>query len=131
MEEIELLLDWIERLREGERIIVVEGKEDKAALHRLGIDGVIQLNRRPLFKIVEELVAKERPVIILTDLDKKGKQLYSKLNHDLNQFGVRIDNRFRHFLFRHTQLRQIEGLDSYLERKNKKGFNPLRFCILT
>ena len=80
MEEIELLLDWIERLREGERIIVVEGKEDKAALHRLGIDGVIQLNRRPLFKIVEELVAKERPVIILTDLDKKGKQLYSKLN---------------------------------------------------
>ena len=52
----------------------------------------------------------------ITDFDKKGKQLYGKLNHDLCRFGVKVDNKFRHFLFRKTKLRQIEGLDSYIER---------------
>ena len=115
-ETTEELLDWIDKIKDSDIVVIVEGKEDKAALKRLGITKVVQLNKRPLYKVVEELVKKEKPVIILTDLDKKGKQIYKKLNHDLRQFGVKIDNNFRHFLFKHTQLRQIEGLDSYIER---------------
>jgi len=114
------LMDWIERIRSSDQIVVVEGKEDKAALNRLGIRYVVQLNKKPLYKIVEELVERGKGVLILTDLDKKGKQLYGKLNHDLCRFGVKVDNRFRNFLFRHTKLRQIEGLDSYVERDGLK-----------
>jgi len=110
------LLEWIDKIKNSDKIVIVEGKEDKAALKRLGITKVVQLNKRPLYKVVEELIRKGKEVIILTDLDKKGKQLYGKLNHDLGRFGVKIDNKFRHFLFKHTQLRQIEGLDSYIER---------------
>ena len=119
-EPLEELLEWIEKIRDSDKIVIVEGKEDKAALKRLGITNIVQLNKRPLYKVVEELIEKGKPVIILTDLDKKGKQLYGKLNHDLQRFGVKIDNKFRHFLFRKTQLRQIEGLDSYIERLNGK-----------
>lgn len=110
------LLDWIDKIMNSDKIIIVEGKEDKAALNRLGITEIVQLNKKPLYKIVEELIEKGKPVIILTDLDKKGKQLYGKLNHDLQRFGVKVDNKFRHFLFRKTKLRQIEGMDSYIER---------------
>jgi len=116
MKQTEELLDWIDKIKNSDKLIVVEGKEDKAALRRLGITNVIQLNKRPLYKVVEELITKAKEVIILTDLDKKGKQLYGKLNHDLQRFGVKVDNKFRNFLFKHTQLRQIEGLDSYIER---------------
>ena len=115
-DEADELLFWIERIKDSDKVVVVEGKEDKASLKRLGIVNVVQLNKRPLYKVVEELIDKGEEVIILTDLDKKGKQLYNKLNHDLGRFGVKVDNRFRKFLFRFTQLRQIEGLDSYIGR---------------
>lgn len=112
----EELTQWIEKVKTSDKIIIVEGKEDKAALKRLGITEIVQLNKKPLYKIVEGLIEQGKQVIILTDLDKKGKQLYGKLNHDLQRFGVKVDNKFRHFLFRKTKLRQIEGLDSYIER---------------
>jgi len=51
---------------------------------------------------------------LLTDLDKKGKELYGKLNSGLQRFGVRIDNNFREFLFKKTKIRQIEGLRNTL-----------------
>jgi 5S rRNA maturation endonuclease (ribonuclease M5) len=116
MKEAEELIQWIEKIKTSDKILIVEGKEDKAALRRLGITNVVQLNKKPLYKIVEDLMEKGKEVIILTDLDKKGKQLYGKLNHDLRRFGVKVDNKFRHFLFRKTKLRQIEGMDSYIDR---------------
>ena len=115
-QKINELLEWIEKIKASDKIVIVEGEEDIAALKRLGIINTVQLNKRPLYKVVEDLMEKGKEVIILTDLDKKGKQLYSKLNHDLGRFGVKIDNRFRIFLFKHTQLRQIEGIDSYIQR---------------
>lgn len=120
-EKINELLRWIEKIIESEVIVIVEGKEDKAALKRLGITKIIQLNKKPLYKVVEEVVKAGEEVVILTDLDKEGKKLYSRLNHELGQFGVKIDNRFRNFLFKHTSLRQIEGLDSYINRLEIKG----------
>ena len=119
-ETITELLNWIEKIKDSDKILIVEGKEDKAALKRLGIISVVQLNKKPLYQVVEELIEVGKEVMILTDLDKKGKQLYGKLNHDLRQFGVKVDNRFRNFLFKRTQLRQIEGLDSYIERLKLK-----------
>ena len=113
------LLEWIEKIKDSDKIVLVEGKEDKAALERLGITDIVQLNKRPLYKVVEELIDREKEVIILTDLDKEGKKLYGKLNHDLGRFGVKVDNGFRHFLFKKTKLRQIEGLDSYIGRNKR------------
>jgi len=114
----EELLEWIDKIKNSDKIVIVEGREDKAALQRLGITNILQLNKKPLYKVVEELIQKAKEVIILTDLDKEGKKLYGKLNHDLQRFGVKVDNRFREFLFKKTKLRQIEGLDSYIERNN-------------
>ncbi|MBW2965769.1 toprim domain-containing protein [Candidatus Woesearchaeota archaeon] len=107
--------EFIKKFRKTskEKIVLVEGIKDKKALESLGIKNIITL-KKPLYKIIEDIIETKKECIILTDLDKKGKQLYSKLSSKLKQFGVKIDNRFREFLFK-TKLRQIEGINRYLE----------------
>ena len=115
MDKKEEFSNIIEKAKNSNTLIIVEGKKDKAALQKLGLSNIIELNKKPLFQIVEEVSGSDDECIILTDLDKKGKELYGKLSSDLQKHGVKVNNKFREFLFRHTKLRQIEGIDSYLE----------------
>lgn len=115
MDKKEEFSNIMEKVKNSNTLIIVEGKKDKTALQKLGLSNIIELNKKPLFQIVEEVSGSNEECIILTDLDKKGKELYGKLNSDLQKHGVKINNKFRDFLFKHTKLRQIEGIDSYLE----------------
>ncbi len=114
-QKIEELNYFIERIKNSNTLVIVEGKKDKAALQKLGINNIMELNKKPLFAIVEEIADSNEECIILTDLDKEGKQIYAKLNSNLQKNGVKINNKFREFLFKHTKLRQIEGIKTYLE----------------
>lgn len=105
----------IEKIKDSNILVVVEGKKDRAALNKIGIQNIIELNKKPLFQIVEEIANSNDECVILTDLDKKGKEIYAKLNSNLQRNGVRINNKLREFLFKKTKLRQIEGLTTYLE----------------
>ncbi len=106
---------FIGEVKNSNALVVVEGKKDKTALQKLGINNVITLSKKPLFQIVEDISSSNNECIILTDLDKKGKELFGKLNSDLQKNGVRVDNKFRNFLFKKTKLRQIEGIHTYLD----------------
>jgi 5S rRNA maturation endonuclease (ribonuclease M5) len=108
------LIDYIEKIRQSEKLIIVEGKKDRIALEKLGIKKIIELNKKPLYFIIEKIVQEYKECIILTDLDKEGKKLYGKLNSALIRYGIKVDNQFRDFLFKNTKLRQIEGLTGYI-----------------
>lgn len=108
---------WIAKLVEEQPVIIVEGPKDKASLTKLGLENVITLKGKPLYKVVEHVAKISKECIILTDLDQEGKKLYSKLRTDLQKFGVKINDRFRHYLFKETDLRQIEGLYRYVQRQ--------------
>ena len=114
---------YFKKLKESNKKIIVEGKKDKAALKRLGIRNIIVLSKKPLFQIIEDIADKEKECIILTDLDKKGKELYGKINSGLQKFGVKVDNSFRIFLYKNTKLRQIEGLFRYIRNNNIEIIN--------
>ncbi|KHO44982.1 MAG: TOPRIM protein [archaeon GW2011_AR3] len=116
---LEFINGWLQELADSGKLIVVEGKKDRAALQRLGITNVFSLDKKPLFQAVEEISAISDKVVLLTDLDNEGKKLYSRLNTDLQRHGVQIDNYFREALFRRTALRQIEGLDTYVYNLGK------------
>ena len=109
------LIKFIENIKNSNILIIVEGKKDRIALEKFGINNIVELSKKPLFQIVEEIADSNDECIILTDLDKEGKQLYSKLNSNLQKHGVKVNNRFREFLFKNTKLRQIEGINSYIE----------------
>jgi len=114
MKDNNKLLEQINELKK--KIIIVEGKKDKIALEELGLKNIITLSKKPIYKIIEEVSEKNKEVVILTDLDKEGKQLFGKLNQGLQYHGVKVDNKFRLFLFKETKLRQIEGMGKYLDR---------------
>jgi len=115
------LHEWIENLRASNKLILVEGKNDKAALNELGITNILTVSRTPAYKTVEKI--KQKEVIILTDLDKEGKKLYSVLRHQLQKHGIKIDLVFREFLFKKTDLTNIEGLTHYLLKTSYNASN--------
>ena len=100
----------LERIQD--KPIIVEGKKDKIALENLGCKKIITLNgnRAGLYNIVEKLPEDCKEAVILTDLDKKGKQLYHRIKKILTMNKIKIDDRFRIYLFKETKIRQIEGL---------------------
>ena len=116
MEEIkEEFQKLINKAKGSNILIIVEGKKDRNALNNIGIRNIIELNKKPLYQIVEEISSDNDECIILTDLDKKGKELYGRLNSDLQRRGVKINNKLRDFLFKNTKIRQIEGIKADLE----------------
>ena len=89
---------------------LVEGIKDKLALENLGIKNkIITLTKKPLYQVVEES-QQHKQIILLTDFDKEGKKLYTKLNSDLQQHGVQVDNKFREWLQSKTRIKCIENL---------------------
>lgn len=114
-EKLEEFQNFIRKIRDLDILVIVEGKKDRIALHRLGIKNIVELSKKPLFQIVEEIAGSNEECIILTDLDKKGREIYGKLNSNLQKHGVKVNNKLREFLFKNTKLRQIEGIISYLE----------------
>ena len=117
MKNIEELNEEINKLKNSNKLIIVEGKKDRKALEKLGFKNIIELSKKPLFQIIEDISCKNKECTILTDLDKKGKQLYGKLNSGLSRLGVKVDNKFREFLQKNTRLSHIEGLFNYLNKE--------------
>ncbi len=105
--------EWIEKLQNTDKLIIVEGKKDKAALISLGGKNIVTINK-PLYNLVEDAAAITKEVVILTDFDKEGKKLYSFLKSNLQKNGVKIDKYFREFLMNNTKITCIEGIEKGL-----------------
>ncbi len=115
------LEEWLAGLREEDAPIVVEGQKDCAALEAFGISGIVTLSKSPLYKVVDDIERESKRVIILTDLDKEGKRLYSRLKQSFDRIGVQVDSVYREWLFKETRLSHIEGLISYVRHEEMKG----------
>ncbi len=95
------------------RLVVVEGKKDKKALEKFGLKRIMTLEGKPLYETIENI---DEKVAILTDLDSKGKELYSKLKKGLTRRGIKTDEKLRHLLLK-SDLKVIEGIDTYLSKE--------------
>ncbi|MBW2996912.1 toprim domain-containing protein [Candidatus Woesearchaeota archaeon] len=115
------LEDWLKKLKESEKIIIVEGSNDKLALFNIGIQKKqVQVLNDAVFTVAEKVAKHSKQAIILTDLDKEGKKLYSNLKRNLNRIGVHVDTFFREFLFRNSDLSHIEGIDTFFKNLRRK-----------
>jgi 5S rRNA maturation endonuclease (ribonuclease M5) len=83
-------------LRElAEKTIVVEGKRDKRALKKLGLDRIIAINGRPLYRVVEDAARSGPEIVILTDFDEKGRKMHLKLKSMLQKYKKTANSRLR------------------------------------
>lgn len=108
------LLRLINKLVVEQPLVIVEGKKDEASLRTFGVSKIMTLTK-PLYSVVEDAAREAKTVVILTDLDSKGKELYGVLRNGLQRHGVKVDDGLRKFLLRNTPLRHIEGLATFLE----------------
>lgn len=114
-EELEKFEEEILLLKK-EELVIVEGIKDKSALKKFGVKRIITLGQ-PLYKIVE--MCKEEAAV-LTDLDAEGRRIHSRIKNELSRRGVKVNDRFRNFLFKYTKLRQVEGLETYINHLRQK-----------
>jgi 5S rRNA maturation endonuclease (ribonuclease M5) len=109
------LQDFLLELKKSNKLIIVEGPKDKKAMQEAGITNfIVELSKKSLFEIIEDAAKVTHEAVILTDFDKKGKELYGKLKCGLQTYGVKVDLYFREWLQKNTKLSHVEGLGSYL-----------------
>lgn len=99
-------------------VFIVEGKKDTAALNVLGFDRVYEIHQTgiSIHERIEDIIrniGKKDVVCILTDFDKKGKQLYFLIQREMQAYGIHLDSSLRNFLLR-MNISHIEGLDSFV-----------------
>ena len=112
---------WLSELRQESRKkpVVVEGKKDSAALGKFGIK-TEQLHRihSSISKRIDEL-SENKECILLFDMDESGRRFHAKVKGDLQRSGVKVTDHFRNFLLSNTNLRFIEGVDTYIKNLQK------------
>jgi 5S rRNA maturation endonuclease (ribonuclease M5) len=111
-ENYKRFLELIDKLREFEGALIVEGLRDEVALRNLGVRAeIIRLSRLPLTEVA--LIASSyKEVMILTDFDRKGEELARKLLQYLEGYPCRVDAETR---------RELKGL----VKKDIKGVEDL------
>ncbi len=120
LEELEkLLLDLKEKNTSVP--IIVEGDKDVAALRKLDIKGVILSANtgKPLADFCDILAEQYSDIIILTDWDWRGGRLCHTIRKNL-EGRVNCDIKYRENFARHTMIRTVEGLPSWIETMKKK-----------
>ncbi|AEC51211.1 hypothetical protein PNA2_0293 [Pyrococcus sp. NA2] len=100
----------IDKLREFDGAIIVEGPRDEVSLRKLGVRAeIIRLSRLPLAEVA--LIASQyKEVMILTDLDRKGEELAKKLAMYLEGYGCRVDTETRRSL-KMIAKKDIKGIE--------------------
>lgn len=100
--------------------VLVEGKNDRQALEKIGFENIFVLNEtgKGLNEKLDEIAEKagKKKICILTDFDKEGKKLYLKLKKELSTRSVKLNNTFRDKLLRKTDISHIEGIVKILKK---------------
>lgn len=108
--------------------IVVEGKCDEAVLRELGVNAHfyhVSGSGQPIFKLAETL-AQYKEVVILTDFDKKGSVLASKIVealHDMHK-KIKINLQIRRNMMncmKNEKVGEVQDLKSLVRRQKIKG----------
>ncbi len=108
--------EFIEELNEENLVVVVEGKKDALALRKAGYIGKIYIiGTKPTYQVVDELKG-NKEVIILTDLDKRGRKKAHDLCSSLQREGVKCVLKYRKKLHE-LGLQQVEGFLSLLKKR--------------
>jgi len=109
-ENYKRFLELIDKLREFEGALIVEGLRDEVALRNLGVRAeIIRLSRLPLAEIAL-IASRYREVMILTDFDRKGEELARKLVSYLEGYPCRVDAETRRELKRIAR-KDIKGVE--------------------
>jgi len=105
-------------------LVIVEGKRDVSVLRNLGLGAPIVKTQTRLSRVrlVEKILSeagKDGQVLILTDFDKKGKEIYRFIEKELELCGIKNLKRERRMIRKYMEdWTTIEQLVSLFKRKD-------------
>lgn len=118
-EDLENALDILNNLKEEKGVIIVEGQKDIESLMNIGIKNkIIPVSKRNIFEVIDSISEKE--VIVLTDFDKKGTQLFKRYVTELQYSGKKVITIYYRDLKKYLKkyITQIEQIYSFLKRRD-------------
>ncbi|MDH4221255.1 MAG: toprim domain-containing protein [Candidatus Bathyarchaeota archaeon] len=127
--KLERILKLLERLATESTKgtpIIVEGRNDINALHKLGLEGDIisaKSSGKSFLDVLGEIEGKgKREVILLMDFDRHGKEWTNRLARRLEEMKITPNLLFWRELLGLVghDVKDIEGLATYLETLRKK-----------
>ncbi len=127
--KLEKILEVIERLAteltKG-TLIIVEGRNDIDALHRLGLEGDLlsaKSSGKSFLDVLGEIERREKhKVVLLLDFDRRGKELTKRLARHLEEMKMAPNLILWKELLSLVghDVKDIEGLATYLETLRRK-----------
>ena len=115
---LEVLADLAEANRETP--IVVEGRRDVESLRRLGCLGEVHALHagETLHERAEFFAGTAREVILLTDWDRKGEELFEAMRARFAANGIRVEGAFRDKIriWMRPPVKDVESLAGYVAR---------------
>ncbi|MDR0768000.1 MAG: toprim domain-containing protein [Methanosarcinales archaeon] len=100
-------------------LIIVEGRRDVVSLRNLGITTeIIPCSNQPVAEFCESIAEKKKTVIILTDWDRKGGILASRLEEQFKNLEVPCETAQREKLLFYSkrEIKDVESLFSYVKK---------------
>ncbi|MEM2168329.1 MAG: toprim domain-containing protein [Candidatus Bathyarchaeia archaeon] len=130
--KLEKLNHLIERLKDevsAGALLIVEGERDVVSLRAIGIKNnviAIKSGGKTLQEIIDEISFSNKEIILLTDFDKRGRELAGRLYKSLGGMKVKVNLMFWKDMCELLggDIKDIEGLAICLEnlkRKVEKG----------
>lgn len=119
LEKIERIIKRIATESNSGTVIIVEGKNDKIALRRLGLTGPIicfKSSGESLADFLDHIHAKR--VMLLTDFDQEGRDLSARMAKELVHLKTRTDDVVRRQLgaLVRQDVRTVEELYGLVEK---------------
>ena len=114
--------EWLEKLKNSEKLIIVEGKKDRIALKKLGIRGKILCVKNSSNILSDYLdYIHDREVILLLDFDDYGTALSKKIAQYLEEKRVKANTAFWREIKTYVRkdVKDVEGIPSFLEKLKK------------
>ena len=122
-ESLEELEKTVLELREENKTvpILVEGKKDIKALHKLGIQGkIVSYNKgMSISNFCDMISQKYKDIILLLDWDRKGGFLCFAIRKNL-EGRVKCNTKYRELFAKRSMIRTVEGLPSWINTLKKK-----------
>ena len=124
--KLEGLLKLVQKLdrQSSKTPILVEGKNDRLALRRLGIQGEIMCLKSStniLYDILDDVSSPE--IILLVDFDDYGISLAKNIIQHLEKKRIKVNTHFWRRLkaLVRRDVKDVEGIVSYLEKLKKSS----------
>lgn len=103
-------------------VILVEGKNDKAAMERLGFENIMTISGT-LKERAAALCGCRKDVVVLTDINERGEELAEEAKSELERYGIRCDVESRRAFARILGITEFEnahkGYDEFMNAIKK------------